>query len=113
MLPITLQILGGGNNPQINNNGNYNNINNYNNQTSTLYIDHYAFDINASDVELYSILQHFTNQFFYIGNTKDEYINIMNELKDSIIMSFNDNNMQNRNYDLMHLFNIILNEMFK
>ena len=35
----------------------------------------------------------------------------MNELKDSIIMSFNDNNIQNRNYDLMHLFSLILNEI--
>ncbi len=103
--------MGGGNDPQINNNGNYNNINNYNDQTSTLYIDNDAFDINSYDVERYSILQHFTNQFFNIGNTKNDYINIMNELKDSIIMSFNDNNMQNRNYDLMHLFSLILNEI--
>ena len=66
-----LQILGGGNNPQINNTAQVN-----------VYVDENQFHVNDSDLNNYSILQYFTNEIPNIGN---DYIARMNELKDNII----------------------------
>ena len=102
--------MGGGNNSQINSNNNYNNLNNYNNQVVNLRIGHDIFTANVTDVNRYSVLRHFTNPNFNIGNTNFDYINIMNELKYSIINCNNDglNNQEVlRNVFCKIFFNII------
>ena len=55
----------------------------------------------------YSVLHHFADPNFNIGNTNSDYINIMNELKDSILL-FN-NNIYNTDNNLIKLFAFILN----